>query len=239
MFERIKKKKPQRPFVSAIIAAGGSGQRMGENKLLMPILAERPVLVQTLLAFEECPGVDEIIVVARGDMVVEYTNLAAQSGIGKLAHVVAGGASRLESVYKGMAAVSDRAQYVAVHDGARPCIRPEEIGRVCAAAFEFKAAVAVAPIADTVKRVQDGCITATEDREQLFLAQTPQVADKALLYAALQRAIETSPPVTDESAALERMGLHPAAVVLSRENLKITTREDYLLAGVILEGREL
>ena len=238
MFEFLRKKKASRPFVSAIIAAGGSSARMGgDNKLLLE-LGGLPVLARAMLAFELCPAIDEIVLVAREDLVVEYANLAREAGIGKLTQAVSGGNSRLMSVYRGMAAISPRAQFVAVHDGARPCIRPEEVERVCAAAIEASAAVAVAPVTDTVKRARGASIVGTEDRESLVCAQTPQVADRDLLYAALERAIAMQPPVTDESMALEQMGVQPRAVMLGRDNIKITTREDWLLASLILDERE-
>ena len=234
----LRKKKPPRPFVSAIIAAAGSSARMsGDNKLLLE-LGGIPVLARAMLAFEACEAIDEIILVAREDLVVEYANLARDAGVSKLTQAVSGGNSRLMSVYRGMAAVNADARFVAVHDGARPCIRPEEIERVCTAAFEASAAVAVAPVTDTVKRAKGASILSTEDRESLVCAQTPQVADRALLYAALERAVASHAPVTDESMALEQMGVRPRAVMLGRDNVKITTREDWLLAGLILDERE-
>lgn len=233
----LKKKKEEHIFVSAIIAAGGSSSRMGGGNKMLAEISGMPVLGHVLTAFDQCPHIDEIIVVSREDMVVDYANMAAALGIAKLAHVVRGGKSRLESVYKGMAHVSPLARYVAVHDGARPCIRPDEITNVCKAAFDAGSAIAVAPVKDTLKRVNSGKIIATESREEIFAAQTPQVADRALLYSALQRAIDMSSQVTDEAMALELLGIMPAAVVLGGENIKITTPVDLLLAGLILDNR--
>lgn len=232
---RKKEKKP--PFVTGVIAAGGSSSRMGgQNKLLME-LDGLPVLAHTLLAFERCDLIREIVIAARGDLIVEYSNLAAALSISKLKCVMEGGASRTESVYRAACQASSEAEYLAVHDGARPLVRPEEIAAVCQAAFETTCAAAGVPVKDTIKRVQGGKILATVDRAQLYAAQTPQVADKALLLAALKKALEEQLPVTDECMALEHMEIHPAMVTCSYENIKITTPEDLAFAEVILNTR--
>lgn len=234
---RLFKKKEEKPFVSAVIAAGGSSARMGgENKLLCEI-GELPVLVHTMLAFEMCGAVDEIVLVARGDVLVEYSQLCQSFSIGKLSRVVTGGASRAESVFRGLAEVSPECRFACVHDAARPLVTPEDIARVCQAAFEQNCAAAVTAMSDTVKQVRDGRIERTVDRDSLVRAQTPQCADIQLLRAALQDAIQAGETVTDECAALERMGLRPAAVLCTGENIKITMPEDLLVAEAILEAR--
>lgn len=234
----FKRKKAEKPFISVIIAAGGASARMGgENKLLQEING-LTVLEHTLLAFENCPEIDEIIIAAKSDMVVEYGNLASRCRAEKVKHIICGGKTRLATVYNAMAHVDPCAAFVAVHDGARPCITPHEITRVLEAAISHSAAVALAPINDTVKRMDGDLIISTEDRSRLFSAQTPQCADKALLYAALKKALTVSPPVTDESLALENMGVKPFGVVLSGENIKITTPVDLILAEIILSNRD-
>lgn len=234
----FRKKKTAPPFVTAVIAAGGSSQRMGgENKLLMEV-GGVPVLAHTLLAFEHCESISEIVVAAKGDAVVTYSNLAAAFGIHKLKCVVEGGASRAESVYRAACQASDAAQYLAVHDGARPLIQAEEITAVCDAAFACGSAAAAVPIKDTVKRVENGKIAATIDRSQLYAAQTPQTAEKGVLLAALKRVLDEKIPVTDECMALEYLNIHPQAVVCSYENIKITTPEDLIFAESILNKRE-
>ena len=234
---RLFRKKEEKPFVSAVIAAGGSSARMGgENKLLYEI-GGLPVLIHTMMAFEACPAVDEIILVARGDVLVEYSQLCRDFSVSKLSKVVAGGATRAESVYRGLSEVSERCRFACVHDAARPLILPEDIERVCAAAFECNAAAAACPMTDTVKVVRDGRIERTVDRDSLVRAQTPQCADRQLLCAALQDAIQAGETVTDECAALERMGVRPTAVLCSAGNIKITTPEDLIIAQAMLEER--
>ena len=234
----FRKREKKMPFVSAVIAASGSSTRMGgENKLLMEI-GEQSVLAHTLLAFQNCSMISEIVIAARGDMIIPYSNLATELGIDKLKVVVAGGKTRCESVYAGARQVSDRADYIAVHDGARPLIRPEEIVSVCEKAFTYTAAAAAVPVKDTIKIVEDGRISETVDRSRLWAMQTPQVADRALLMSALKNAIDQNLNATDECMALEAIHVKPAIVMCSYENIKITTPEDVLFARAILAQRE-
>ncbi len=234
----FRKKEKKKPFVTAVIAAGGSSSRMGgENKLLME-LDDRSVLAHTLLAFQRCPTISEIIISARNDMIIPYSNLAAELGIDKLKCVVAGGSTRCESVFAGACQASPQAKFIAVHDAARPLIRPEEITAVCEKAFEYTAAAAAVPVKDTIKRVEDGRILDTVDRSQLCAMQTPQVADRALLLSALKNALDRGLNVTDECMALEAIYVRPAVVTCSYENIKITTPEDILFARAVLAERE-
>ncbi len=232
-----KKSKGKRPYVSAVIAAAGSSSRMGgENKLLMEI-DNVPVLVHTLRAFCDAPLIDEIVIAARADLVIDYANLAAQYGLEKVSRVIAGGASRLESVYQAIAQVDERCAFVAVHDGARPLVTVEEIVAVCEAAFVHSCAITALPVYDTIKQAVDGRVQSTLSRENLYRAQTPQVADKALLFAALQQGLDQKASWTDESMALEHIGKPPVIVEGSAENIKITTPADVQYAEMVLTGR--
>lgn len=232
------KKEKTPPFVSAIVPAAGASRRMGgENKLLLE-LGGVPVLVRTLQALESCPLIREIIVAAPSELIVTYGELAKSFEITKLTKVISGGETRQESVYKAALEASPQAEYLAVHDAARPLVTQEIVRQACQAAFAHTAAAPGVPIQDTVKRVdREDHIDQTVDRENLRAIQTPQVADKALLLAALQSALEQKAPVTDECAALERMGVRPVVTAGSAENLKITTPADLILAQAIWEGR--
>lgn len=233
------KKKKQPPFVTAIIPAAGVSRRMGGgNKLLME-LDGVPVLGRTMLALEACDIIREIIVAASEENIVYYAELGKALGITKLTKVVKGGDTRQESVYKAALEAANEAEYLAVHDGARPLVTPEVVQNACEGAFLHTCAAAGVDVHDTIKEIQkDGHIERTIDREQLRAMQTPQVADKALLTAALQSAIEAGVTVTDECAALERMGARPVVTEGSFENIKITTPADLLYAQAILEGRK-
>ncbi len=235
---RLFKKKEEKPFVSAIIAAGGSSSRMeGQNKLLCEI-GGLPVLIHTMLAFETCGMIDEIVLVARDDVIIEYSQLCQEFSITKLDKVVTGGAQRAESVLRGLGEVSPDCRFACVHDAARPLILPQDIERVCRSAFAYNAAAAVTPVTDTIKLVSRDRIEKTVDRASLMRAQTPQCADVQMLRAAIQGALEAGETITDECSALERMGVRPAAVVCPPSNIKITTPEDLFAAEAILEERE-
>ena len=233
------KKKKQLPFVTAIIPAAGSSRRMGGgNKLLME-LDGVPVLGRTLLALESCEIIREIIVAASEENIVAYAELGKSLGVTKLTKVVKGGATRQESVYRAALEASAQAEYLAVHDGARPLVTADVVQKACEGAFLHTCAAAGVAVHDTIKKVQtDGHIECTVDRENLRAMQTPQVADRALLTAALKSAMDAGITVTDECAALERMGARPVITEGSFENIKITTPADLLYGEAILEGRK-
>lgn len=232
------KQEPAPPFVTAIIAAAGASRRMGgEDKLKMD-LCGIPVLGRTLLAFEQCALVREIIVAAGEDRVVDYADLGSALGISKLTRVIRGGVTRMESVWLAAQETDPGCEYLAVHDGARPLVTPALIEQVCRDAFAHSAAVAAVPVYDTIKQAgADGRIDKTVDRALLRAAQTPQAADRALLLAAIQSAREAGFAATDECAALERMGVRPWLTPGEESNRKITTPIDLVFARAVLEER--
>lgn len=232
-----KKEKPI-PFVTAVILAAGASRRMGgENKQMME-LSGIPVLGRSMLAFEGSPYIREIIVVAAEDQVVTYAELGAALKIGKLTKVIRGGQTRLESAYLGACEASEEAKYLAVHDGARPLVTQKIIADCCEAAFLHTASAAGVPVNDTIKEVdKKRCVVKTVDRANLMAMQTPQAADKALLLAALQSAKDAGAAVTDECAALERLGVRPFISAGSYENIKLTTPADLAVAQAIFERR--
>lgn len=232
------KKKKGPPFVTAIIPAAGASRRMGGgNKLLMD-LEGVPVLGRTLLALESCDIIREIIIAAAEDTIVTYAELGKSLGITKLTKVVKGGDTRQESVYKAALEADERAKYLAVHDGARPLVTREVVENVCKGAFLHTCAAAGVAVHDTIKQVdRSGHVEQTVDRETLRAMQTPQAADKNLLLAALKDALDHGVTVTDECAALERLGARPVITEGSFENIKITTPVDLQFARAVLEGR--
>ena len=234
-----RKKKEETPFVTVVIAAAGASRRMGgENKQLI-LLDGIPVLGRTLLAFQQSPYIREIILAAAEEHMAEYAALGRQLKIHKLTRVIRGGESRLESVYRAACEASPDCEYLAVHDGARPLVSQQVIENVCKAAFLYSAAGAGIPVTDTIKRIdREGRALATVDWESLRAMQTPQMAEKPMLLAALQSALEAGAETTDELAALERMGMRPVIVPGDRENIKLTTPTDVLVANAILAGRE-
>lgn len=233
------KKKEKKPFITAVIAAGGSSSRMGgENKLLAEV-GGMPVLAHTLLAFEINGNIDEIIIVAKGDMLITYADIAKSFEIGKATHVIAGGETRAHSVYKGVCAASPEADYVLVHDGARPLVGDDVINRVVMAVKENGCAAAAVAVNDTIRVYDhDGGKYRLAQRQDMRAMQTPQGADRQLLTAALKHCIDNNIPITDDCAALEELGAVPALVEGSYRNIKITSKEDLVIADAFFEGEE-
>ena len=233
--DRIRKERC--PFVTAVIAAGGTGSRFGGDKLAA-VLGGLPVLVRTLLAFETSEMISEIIISAHPDRVPAVTELCRQYRITKAARVAEGGESRLLSSYRGCLAASAKAEIIAVHDAARPLVTEELIRRTVWAAHLHTAAVPAVPVHDTIKQVRGHVIVGTPERDTLFAAQTPQCFQKDILLAALSDAVRTGASVTDDCSAVERIGGQAWLVEGDRENIKITTQQDLLLAEQILAGRK-
>ena len=229
----------QRPRCTTLVAAAGSSTRMGGiNKLLQP-LDGVPVLVRTLTALQRAGRIDEIVVAAREEDVVEISRLCRTYGITKCAKVVRGGESRTHSVLLAVLEARPDAELLAVQDGARPLVTPELIDAVAEAAARTAAAAPAVPVKDTVKVVRaDGTVDRTLDRDALRAVQTPQIFEASILKAALQSALEAGAAVTDDCSAVERLGKRVYLVEGDEENLKITTPVDLLLAEAILKDRE-
>src|SRR5438128_313231 len=175
-------------------------------------LAGRPLLLRAAEAFEAAPDVQAIVaVVPAGEQRAAHDLLAP---LRKLTAVVAGGATRQESVRAGLAALPAAFDgIVLVHDAARALVEPALIAAVVRAASEAGAALPVLPLVDTIKRVRDGAVQETLDRSTLGAAQTPQGVRRALLEEALDRATRDGVTVTDEAMAVERLGRRVSAVV--------------------------
>lgn len=216
--------------VSAVIVAAGNSTRMGVPKQFL-LLQGRPLLAHTLAAFQNSDAVHEIIVVARCEDIKTVQELSQTQGITKLKQVVVGGNSRQESVWRGVQACKSCAGYIAVHDGARPLVTPEIIGRVVTAAAEYGAAAAAVPTKDTVKRVdKNGFVLETPPRETLWNVQTPQIFERELYLRAAAHTAEIGLAVTDDCQMVEALGHRVKLVEGSYTNIKITTPEDVQIA---------
>jgi len=224
----------KRPACSAVIAAAGSSERMGrEDKLFLEIQG-MPVLVHSLLPFQNSKQIDEIIVVARGDMLERVGGLCVRHGINKVTKVMAGGQTRVESVMSGVFAISKKSTLVAIHDGARPCVGMATIKYAIDAAAKYHTAAPAIPVSSTIKKAKNNYVTATIDRDGLFEIQTPQVFDADLIKAALTKAVKAAKDITDDCMAAELIGASVRLTEGSRLNIKITTKEDLNLAEAII-----
>lgn len=223
---------PNEKRTAAIILAGGSGTRMGTGitKQRLSLLG-KSLLHRSALAFSECPDIDSITVVVRSDE-VEFA-VAELEGLPKVHAIVTGGDTRAKSAECGFMAIPEDSDFVAIHDAARPLIKPSDISLVVRTAYEFGAASAVSQVTDTVKAVDDkGVITSTLKRDALRRAQTPQVFSVALYKRALAEKGDTDP--TDDNMLVERLGEPVRGVDIGGYNIKITTPIDLKYAEFLL-----
>ncbi len=233
----FRRKKEEPPTCSVVIVAAGSAQRMeGIDKVLAP-LGELPVLVHTLYAFQDCPAVDEVVVVTREDLLVEVGRLCKAFNLDKVRKVVVGGQERIHSVQAGLEEVDPEAGLIAIHDGARPLVSQEILRDVVARASLTGAAAPAVALVDTIKRTENGQTAETVDRSQLWAVQTPQVFEAGLIKAATKKALEDGELLTDDCGSVERLGMRVTLTQGSWENLKITTPLDLILGEAILQAR--
>ena len=207
----------------------------GSTFKMLTVLENLPVICRTVDVFDKCAMIDEIIVVTQQELLEKVSRYL--KAYDKMRMVVAGGETRTDSVMAGLAAVSDRTQLVAVHDGARPLVTDAVICRAVSKAKKFGAAAPAVRVKDTIKVSTDGAVEETPDRSKLYAVQTPQVFDRDLLAAALQNAKEQEIAITDDCSAVEALGMPVQLTDGDEENLKITTPLDLELAALILRRR--
>lgn len=222
----------------AIVVAGGKGVRFGGDRPKQFLeLRGTPIIIQTLRQFERCREIEKLIVVLPAEETAGFQSLAAEFDLKKISRVVAGGETRARSVQNGLAAIAE-ADVVAVHDGVRPLVTPDEIDRVVQAAQTSGAAILVAPIGDTIKQVEADRITGHVSRASLRRALTPQCFRIEILrkaYAQLADLESAGVEVTDDSFLVERLGVDVTTIEGSPRNIKITKEEDLALAEMLLD----
>lgn len=223
---------------SVIIPAAGRSERFGgAEKKTMAKLDGRPVFLRTVEHFIRRPDVVQtVLVVAPEDYDGVKSSFGANLGFMGV-QLVQGGARRCDSVAAALKGLSDRAEYVAVHDAARPCVTAEWIDAVFAEAVKTGAAILATPVTGTLKKVSAArVIEQTVPRADLYEAQTPQVFRKDVMLKAYEK-LPAGDDVTDDSQLVERSGHAVAVVVSDASNLKITSRGDLTLAAAILKAR--
>ena len=219
---------------SVILVCAGNATRMqGKNKILLP-LGDTNVIGMSMRAFEACPRVAEIIVVARPSDHDVIRETAQQCGITKFHAIVAGGSTRQESVMCGLRALSKGTTMIAVHDGARPLVKPEHIAQVIRDASVFGGATLGVPVKDTIKVVNDHLIVDTPYRPHLFITQTPQVFKRQLYFEAVTFAEEHALDFTDDCQLIEAINWKVDMTEGDYTNIKITTPEDIAIAEILL-----
>lgn len=215
-----------------LIVAGGRGTRMGgpQPKQFLQ-LAGRPVLMHTLEAFDRWDASARLIVVLPEDQIEMWKRLCEAYAFGRIHHVVAGGETRFHSVQNGLGAVASDG-LIAVHDGVRPLVAPSVIAACFAAAADGGAAVPVVPVVESVREVDADGGSRPVDRTRLRVVQTPQVFRADVLRAAY--CLPYDPRFTDDASVVEASGVAVRLVPGNRENIKLTTPMDLLLAEQLM-----
>ena len=232
LFRRRKKKTG--PCCSAVVVAAGSSTRMGFEKMLAEV-GGVPVIVRCLQSFQQAPGVGEVVVVTRTELVPEIARLCQDYGLTKVVKVVRGGENRTQSARLGTLECDAKAKLIAIHDGARPFVTVQVIEDAVAQAAVSGAAAPAVPVKDTIKSARDGMVEQTLDRGLLYAVQTPQVFDGDLIRAALQKALDDGVELTDDCAAVERLGMKVVLTTGDERNIKLTTPADLLVGEVLSE----
>lgn len=222
--------------ISVIIAAAGSGTRMGwgKSKALLPLLG-RPALDYSLALFAKEPQVREIIVAAPAEDMAELSALCAPYA---QARVAQGGEDRCASVAAALEKCAETATHIAVHDAARPLLHAADWQALCGAMVTEQAALLAAPLADTVKHVRDSYVSGHLHRNSLVAAQTPQLFAAALLREAYAQAGPLLRQATDDAALVSLLGVRIATVLARYENFKLTYPFDAAAAEAVLRRRQ-
>ena len=227
----------------AIVLAAGQGKRMNSKvQKQFLLIKDKPVLYYTLNAFEVSPLISDIILVTGKDEIGYcQQEIVEKYAFTKVRKIVAGGKERYHSVHNGIQAI-DKAEYVFIHDGARPFVNAEIIERVYAAVTEHKACVAAMPVKDTIKIAdENGFAAQTPDRKKVWQMQTPQAFEYHLIKGAYEKLmIEEPAGITDDAMVVETMTDYKVKLVEgSYRNIKITTPEDLEIATIFCGGSEL
>ncbi|TLC99153.1 2-C-methyl-D-erythritol 4-phosphate cytidylyltransferase [Robinsoniella peoriensis] len=225
----------------AVVLCAGRGTRMNSEVQKQYLLIKgKPVVYYSLIAFEKCPFIDEIVLVT-GKEEIEYCRheIIEKYNLKKVKSIVAGGKERYHSVFEGLKAIGC-CDYVYIHDGARPFIDQELLQRACDSVRIHKACVVGMPVKDTIKiSGQDGFADHTLDRSKLWMVQTPQVFQYSLVYQAYDKIMKyPGIQVTDDAMVVEQMGQAKIKLVEgSYKNIKITTPEDLEIAEIFAKDR--
>jgi len=226
-------------MVSAIIVASGKGIRMkGSMRKQYLDLSGRPVLAHSIMTFDSCGLVDEIfLVIPKEDVEYCQNKILSLLDLNNQINLVCGGAKRQDSVYNGLQAINKNTDTVVIHDGVRPFIQPEEIEECILVSKKYGACILGTPASDTLKRVdKSDIIETTLSRENIWLAQTPQVFRFDLILKAHETARRDGYVGTDDASLVERLGEDVKIINGGRFNIKITKKEDLAIAKAMFDA---
>lgn len=222
--------------ISVIVVCGGSSSRMqGIDKMFAEVKGI-PVCIRSIMAFQNCSDVNDIVVVTREENIFKMQQLCGEFKLTKVTDIVAGGSCRQESVYNGLKQLTDDTDIVLIHDGARPFVKLDCIDRVInGVKINSAVACAVSP-KDTVKVIKpDGLVISTPDRSTLSAVQTPQGFKYNLYCSAIEKFSDKLEEFTDDCSIVEAFGFPVYVVDGDYKNIKITTAEDLKIAEIFAE----
>ncbi|MEE8437321.1 MAG: 2-C-methyl-D-erythritol 4-phosphate cytidylyltransferase [Candidatus Neomarinimicrobiota bacterium] len=223
--------------ISAIIPAAGTGSRFGGEKQLK-LLGRRPLLFHTIQPFLALDEISEIVVSVPADHIKQLERELHSFTSSKPIKVVGGGERRQDSVFEGLKAADENSELILIHDAVRPFVSRAVIQEAVEACKFHDAVVVALPAKDTIKQVMGNQIIATLPRNEIWLAQTPQVFMRSVLKEALELAQKQGIEGTDEAVLAERLGYQVGIIKGSPLNIKITTAEDWIFAEAIYADLE-
>lgn len=224
---------------TAIITAGGKGIRLNKKvpKQFLEICG-KPLLYYTIEKFQQCPAVDEIILVTPDGVLNESAELFInKESFPKIRKIVAGGKERYQSVYNGLCAANSSTEIIVIHDGVRPFISPVIIEQAITLCLKHDAVIVAMPVKDTIKEAKNGVVSKTLQRNKLWATQTPQVFKYNLLFEAYKKNIGKKHPIeiTDDAMLVEKSG-HPVKILQGAySNIKVTSPDDFEWVKFVIE----
>ena len=226
-------------MVSAIIVAAGQGIRMkGTMRKQYLDLSGRPVLAHSIMTFDSCSLVDEILlVIPKEDVEYCQNKILSLLELNNQINLVCGGDKRQDSVYNGLKAITKKTETVVIHDGVRPFIQPEDLKQCILVSKKYGACILGTPASDTLKRAdKSNIIETTLSRENIWLAQTPQAFKYGLILKAHETARRDGYVGTDDASLVERMGEDVKIINGGKFNIKITKKEDLPIAKAMFDA---
>lgn len=223
-------------MLTAIVLAAGQSRRMGVlgDKIMTPLVGH-PLLAHSLAVLSSLAEVTDIVLVGASSRNAALNEVVSRYEFTKVRAIVPGGAERRESVLAGLEAINWPAEFVLIHDAARPCLAKSEAREVIADGVAYGASILATPLVDTIKQVEYGTAVATLDRSLLWAVQTPQVFRHQWLVEGHAKWRQVKEPITDDAVLVSALGHRVRVTPGSIANLKVTTPEDLLLAAFYLE----
>ena len=221
----------------AVIVGAGEGTRMRtQTRKQYLMLGDRPVLAHTLSVFEACEVIEEIfLVIPEGDDLLCQKEIVDPLRPSKPIHLLSGGVTRQESVYRGLKAIDANCSLAVIHDGVRPLVKTDKIAECVRVAKHYGGCILSLTASDTIKSVDENdLVVSTLKRDMIRMAQTPQAFDHGIILRAHVAAQEESYLGNDDAELVERTGEAVKVIQGDPYNIKITTPEDLRLAEALL-----